>query len=181
MTNKQKIKEVIVVEGKTDADKILSLFDARIITTNGSDCSDETIAMIEKANKASGVILFLDPDYVGEQIRKKIMAKVPNTKQAFIDSNDIVKNKKNKIGIAEASNKAIVAAMNKLVTFENNSNTISLFEYNKLKLDNKIARIKVCEHYHISYCNNKQLLKRLNMMGVTYNDINSWLAYENKK
>lgn len=179
MTNKPIIKETIVVEGKTDADKILSLFQANIITTNGSDCNKQTISMIKQANLKNGVILFLDPDYMGEKIRKMITNQVPNLKQAFIKVQDVINNKHHKIGIAEAAGEAIKKALINTVTFDTSRQTLSLSEYNLLELNTKQKRLIVCHHYKISYCNNKQLWRRLNMIGVTLQDLMSWFKYEN--
>lgn len=179
MTNKPIIKETIVVEGKTDADKILSLFQANIITTNGSDCNKQTISMIKQANLKNGVILFLDPDYMGEKIRKMITNQVPNLKQAFIKVQDVINNKHHKIGIAEAADEAIKKALINTVTFDTSRQTLSLSEYNLLELNTKQKRLIVCHHYKISYCNNKQLWRRLNMIGVTLQDLMSWFKYEN--
>ena len=157
MTNKPIIKETIVVEGKTDADKILSLFQANIITTIFSDCNKQTIYMINQENLKNGVILFLDPDYMGEKIRKMITNQVPNLKQAFIKVQDVINNKHHKIGIAEAADEAIKKALINTVTFDTSRQTLSLSEYNLLELNTKQKRLIVCNHYKISYCNNKQL------------------------
>lgn len=178
--NKPKISETIVVEGKTDVTKILNLFDVKIITTNGSECSLETLSMIKQAHESSGVILFLDPDYVGEQIRKKITSYIPNLKQAFIEKKDIKLGSK-KIGIAEATDSAIINALEHVVTFTNENTSLSQNEYNKLNLDSKVKRLKLCQHYKISYCNNKQLFKRLNMMNLTYSDLIKVINNENIK
>lgn len=167
---KPKISQTIVVEGKSDVTKILNLFDVNIITTNGSDCNQETLDMIKQANEYSGVILFLDPDYVGEQIRKKITNYIPNLKQAFIDKSDIKIGSK-KIGIAEASDEAIINALEHVVTFTCAKESLSQSEYDQLNLNSKVKRLKLCKHYRISYCNNKQLLKRLNMMNLNYSDL----------
>ena len=38
---------------------------------------------IKAAQKRRGVIIFTDPDFAGEKIRKKIAAEVPGCKHAF--------------------------------------------------------------------------------------------------
>ena len=67
-----KIKEVIVVEGKNDTLKIKQAVDADTIETNGSAINEETIDMIRHAQRKRGVIIFTNPDYPGEKIRKTI-------------------------------------------------------------------------------------------------------------
>lgn len=177
---KQKINETIVVEGKTDATKILNLYDVNIITTNGSECNLETLSIIKQASESSGVILFLDPDFVGEQIRKKITNFIPNLKQAFIYKSDIKAGSK-KIGIAEANDEAIINALKNIVTFKTTNKSLSLNEYDKLNLNSKAKRLMLCRHYKISYCNNKQLFKRFNMMNLTYFDLVKVINNENNK
>ncbi len=140
MQNKQKIRQTIVVEGKSDLNKIKSLFDVDVITTNGSDINKEKINLIKKINENNGVILFLDPD-------------------------DMVIGSK-KIGIAEATDKSIIEALNKVIEFDQCKSSLSLNEFNSLQIDNKEKRIKICNSLNISYCNGKQLFKRLNMMGI---------------
>lgn len=166
MQNKQKIRQTIVVEGKSDLDKIKSLFDVDVITTNGSYINKEKINLIKKINENNGVILFLDPDYVGEKIRKTIANELKNVKQCFITIDDMVVGSK-KIGIAEATDESIINALNKVIEFDQCQSSLSLNEFNSLRIDNKEKRIKICNSLNISYCNGKQLFRRLNMMGIT--------------
>lgn len=178
MSNKITIKETIVVEGKTDINKLLNLFNVNIITTNGSDCNKETLNMIKEINNKSGVILLLDPDYAGERIRKKITNFIPNIKQAFINLDDIPTSSSKK-GIAEASNEAIINALQNVVTFSNQIISITLGEFNSLNIDSKKKRIAICNYYKISYCNNKQLLKRLNMMNISFDNLKQFIKNAN--
>ena len=175
-----KINETIVVEGKSDLSKIKQIVDANVIITNGSECSKTTIDLIKKANDNNGVILLFDPDYVGEQIRKKILYHIPNCKNAFINKEDVQKNKLNKIGVAEASNEAILFALKNYVSFNQKNKSISLFEFNKLNINSKQKRLFICNFLKISYCNNKQLLKRLQMIGISQKELHDILInYEN--
>ena len=77
-----KIKEIIVVEGKDDTVAIKRAVDADTIETNGSAIGDHVIEQVKLAQKR-GVIIFTDPDYPGERIRKIISDKVPGCKHAF--------------------------------------------------------------------------------------------------
>jgi ribonuclease M5 len=120
---KTTIKEVIVVEGKTDTEKLQSLFNVHTIETNGSYLSDKTISLIQKVALKSGVILFLDPDGPGEMIRRKLENKLINFKAAFIDKKSL-KGKK-KIGVAEASDKAIIKALKAVISFDKLQTSIS--------------------------------------------------------
>jgi ribonuclease M5 len=117
------INEVIVVEGKTDTAKLQSLFNVITIETNGSHLSHDTITLIKKVAQERGVILFLDPDGPGEMIRRKLENSLIDFKQAFIKKTDIINNKK--IGIAEASNEAIINALSGMISFKKNVASIS--------------------------------------------------------
>ena len=67
-----KIKELIVVEGKTDLIFLKSFLEADIVITNGSEISQKTLDFIKEANKKQGVIILTDPDYPGLRIRNII-------------------------------------------------------------------------------------------------------------
>lgn len=172
---KQTIKEVIVVEGKTDTNKLKSIFNVETIETNGSEISLKTLEFIKKINNTKGVILFLDPDGPGEKIRKTIIDFCKsNIKNCFITKNDILNSKK--IGIAEATNESIIKALNNVSTFNPSFNSISLKEWNSLNIDNKNKRLIICNYLNISLCNSKQLFKRLNMLGITFKDIDKIIS-----
>ncbi|WP_303923226.1 ribonuclease M5 [Ureaplasma parvum] len=171
--NKPIIKEVIIVEGKTDAQKIDQLVNAQIITTNGSEINKKTLALIKQAQLSKGIILFLDPDYQGERIRKIITNYLKDgmIKQCFI-SKDNMKDNSKKIGIAEANNDALLKALKSQATFIIDSiESITWLEYLSLNLNNKRIRLILCDYLNISYCNHKQLFKRLNMMQKTFKQI----------
>lgn len=83
MTNKPKIEEIIVVEGKDDTRRLQEVFDVDTIETIGSAIDDTILDQIEHAQETRGVIVFTDPDFSGEKIRKIIMEVVPDAKHAF--------------------------------------------------------------------------------------------------
>lgn len=80
-----KIKEVVVVEGKHDEALLKSIYDVRCILTNGSHLGKNVLDMIGKYVNDPGVIVFTDPDSVGENIRKRIMDVYPTVKHVYID------------------------------------------------------------------------------------------------
>lgn len=163
------IKEVVVVEGKSDSNKLKNLFNVETLETNGLSLSKRKIEEIKLIAKTKGIILFLDPDGPGEKIRKIIMEHVPEAYNCFIDKKDVLSNKK--IGVAEASDEAIIYAFKNIQKFSKTHETLSWIEYLELGLDTKQKRLNLCAKLHISYCNNKQLHKRLNMLNLTYKQI----------
>ncbi len=178
MQHKKNIKEIVVVEGKTDSAKLKKLFNVNTIETNGLSLNKKTINDIKKLSQENGLILFLDPDGPGEKIRKKLIDIFPNSKNCFINKNDILSNSK-KIGVAEASDESIYKAFDNIVTFNAINNSISWEEYLNLELDSKNKRISLCNKLNISYCNNKQLFKRLNMLNMSYDDIKNIIKQSN--
>ena len=161
-----KIKELIVVEGKTDLIFLKSFLDADIVITNGSEVSHETLEFIKEANKRQGVIVLTDPDYPGLRIRNIVSQYIGECKHAYIEKKKAIKGKK--VGIAETSKEDIIDALNNIVTYSNvsdkNVDEVDLYELGLLgKSDSKAKRDKVCEYYHLGWCNGKTFLKRVNM------------------
>ena len=96
--------EVVVVEGKNDKARILAVFpNLEVITTNGSEISEETLDLIYELSKSNKIILFLDPDYPGERIRKIILNRVPNCYNVFIKKSKAIDERKHKVGVERAS------------------------------------------------------------------------------
>ncbi|MFN1208944.1 toprim domain-containing protein, partial [Enterococcus lactis] len=68
-----------------DTKRIKMAVDCDTIETRGSAIDEKTLALIKKLDKQRGVIVFTDPDFSGERIRKIITHEVPNAKHAFVD------------------------------------------------------------------------------------------------
>lgn len=82
MNDKIKIKLPIIVEGRYDKSTLSSIFDARIITTEGFGIfnSVEKKALIKKLAERHGVILLTDSDAGGKQIRSFLSGFLPKDK-----------------------------------------------------------------------------------------------------
>lgn len=166
----KRIKEVIVVEGKTDTAIIKRLFNADTIETHGLGIDEKVLDLIEQASYSRGVIVLTDPDYPGLQIRNKIIERVPLAKHAFVDKKDAIGEKK--LGIAEAREEAIIEALNHVVSFSGEEETISWKEFIELDIiGDKKRRLEIYDLFHLGYGNAKTLFKRLNMAHITKQDI----------
>lgn len=166
----KKIKEVIVVEGKTDTAIIKKLFDADTIETHGLAMNEKVLDYIEKAQQSRGVIVLTDPDYPGMKIRQKIIDRIPQAKHAFVDKKDAIGEKK--LGIAEAREEAIIKALENVVTFSDNQQSITWEEFISLDIiGNKQRRLMIYDTFHLGYGNAKTLFKRLNLAHITKQDI----------
>ena len=79
------IKELIVVEGKNDAHAVRqALGEVDIIWTEGYGLTKKKLDYIAEMANRQGVIVFTDPDTVGEQIRNRIRTYVPLAKHIYI-------------------------------------------------------------------------------------------------
>lgn len=173
-----KIKEVIVVEGKNDTNVLKSFLDCDTIETYGMNIPDSVIQQIKIAQQSRGVIIFTDPDYPGEYIRRKINQAVSNCKNVYIDKKKARTDKK--VGVEHATKEDIIEALSHTFTYvENQAESISWDEYLSLGLNGKIdsaeKRKKLGELLHLGQPNAKTLYKRLNMLGLTKEDIIKFL------
>lgn len=167
----EEIKEIIVVEGKNDYHAVKRAFpQAEVIITSGFGLNDEIIERIKLAQQKRGVIIFTDPDHMGEIIRKKIQGKVPGVKHCYIPKKAAIQN--GDIGIENADPQDIRDALNKVRTInKDNSIIFSIDDLIKNRLsqspDAKGRREKLGEILGIGYGNSKTFLKRLNSFGIT--------------
>lgn len=107
-----KIKEVIIVEGKSDIARVRQAVDAEIIPTYGFGLSPETLSDIEAAYRRCGIIILTDPDGAGERIRRYLTQRFPEAKHAFVPKEDAIAN--DDLGIEQASPEAIRSALSKV-------------------------------------------------------------------
>lgn len=173
---KPKIKEVIVVEGKSDTLKIQQAVEADTIETQGLALMEETLELIEHAQETRGVIVFTDPDYPGETIRKWITARVPDVKHAFIIPDEGTPKFKGTLGIEHASNDTIREALAGLYSISTDDvPTVSREFLQEVGLrggkHSKALRIRLGEKLRIGYTNGKQLQKRLTMFGISEKEV----------
>jgi ribonuclease M5 len=169
-----KIKEIIVVEGRDDASAIKSAVCAEVISTHGFGIHEETWALIEKAYHEKGIIIFTDPDFSGEQIRKKLSKRFPKAKHAYLALSDAKKS--DTIGVENATPEAIIDAVNKAkASFED---TTSIFTYEDLLAfgltgdeDSSEKRAAVGKILGIGYGNSKSFLNKLNKYGITMEEL----------
>lgn len=78
------IQEVIVVEGKDDTANLRRFYNVDTYETRGSAIDEEDLERIERLHNLRGVIVFTDPDYNGERIRKIIMNAIPTDRKSVV-------------------------------------------------------------------------------------------------
>ena len=171
---KEKISEIVVVEGKDDTKRLQQVLDVDTIETNGSALNNETLDKIKHAQRVRGVIVFTDPDFPGEKIRKQIMAVIPDAKHAFISrEKGAPKKKHGSLGVEHASNEVIIQALKDVSTpttnhFESDITVEDLIQFGLIAGNgSRVRREKLGELLNIGYTNGKQLKKRLSMFQIT--------------
>ncbi len=65
MVEKQKINEVIVVEGRDDTANLKRYFDCETYETGGSSIDDRDLERLKRLEDKRGIIVFTDPDFPG--------------------------------------------------------------------------------------------------------------------
>ena len=178
----KKIKEVLVVEGKDDTKAINRAVNADTIETRGSAIDDDTLALIEKLADQRGIIIFTDPDFSGEKIRKIVAEAVPKAKHAFLPKKEGRPDKAGgSLGVEHATPEAIRAALAHVYTeTEAAPELISHADLVTAGLIGgagaKQRREQLGELLQIGYVNGKQLEKRLRMFGIQPAEFGAALA-----
>lgn len=168
----KKIKEVIVVEGKDDTKQIEKAVNADTYETNGSALSAADIARLKKLQASRGLIVFTDPDFNGERVRKMISQAIPGVKHAFIRRDQGVPTEAHgSLGVEHADPEVIQAALANVYTEEEQA--AAQYSRHDLAavglLSGKGARTRrerLGQILGIGYGNGKQLLHRLNLFRV---------------
>jgi ribonuclease M5 len=172
MEEKMKIKEIIVVEGRDDTTAVQQAVEADTIETNGSAINKATIAKIQLAQQTRGVIVFTDPDYPGERIRKIISEHVKGCKHAFLPKQQAKPKKGRGLGVEHASRKDIRDALQNV--YEEFIDIEEEITHQDLMIAGLIGgstakkrREILGQFLKIGYANGKQLHKRLLMFQIT--------------
>ncbi|MBP1042978.1 ribonuclease M5 [Vagococcus sp. BWB3-3] len=174
MEDKLKIQEIIVVEGKDDTKRIQEVVEADTIETIGSAINEEILERIAHAQDVRGVIVFTDPDFSGEKIRKIITEAIPNVKHAFISRRLATPSKRGaSLGVEHASDEAIIEALKNVMTPQADGQTAEipqelLIHYGLIAGPKAKARREALgDLLRIGYTNGKQLRKRLKMFQLS--------------
>ena len=163
-----KIKELIVVEGIHDLNKLKTVIDAEIIITHGMHLSEDVLVTIKENALTRGVIVFTDPDTPGDLIRQKISEVCPEVKHAHLKSKDA--RHKRKVGIEHASSESILQALSNLYTLNEFESDLTYGDLYELGLsghpESQALRNQVAEAFHLSDVNTKKLYARLCAIGI---------------
>ena len=185
LTEKRKIPEVIVVEGKDDTANLKRYYEVDTYETRGSAINQDDLERIATLQELRGVIVFTDPDYNGERIRKIIMQEIPQAKHAFLNRGEAVPKSKTKgrsLGVEHASFEDLEKALSGLVGSYEDEHFFDITKSDLMRLgllmgsDSRKRREYLGEALRIGYCNGKQLLKRLELFGVSLAEVEDAMA-----
>lgn len=173
------IKELIVVEGKNDAEAVRRAFPgADVMITHGWGLSTTQIEALQTANKRRGVIIFTDPDHAGEAIRRRLSNLLPGCRHAFLVNKRAKKN--GKTGVEAASVEDIIQALDVVRTEGAGSDTFQLSDLiaHGLSGSSQAAakRRRLGVLLSIGYGNSKHFLWRLNALGVSRKEFDRALS-----
>ena len=161
------IKQVIVVEGKSDIARVSLAVVADMIATGGLGLSDKVIEQIRCAYERRGIIILTDPDGPGNHIRQKLTRLFPDALQAFVPKAEA--STSTDVGIEDASPEAIAHALT--CTLEETFTMSDLIRAGMAGGKGAAARReKAAEKLHIGYGNARSFLKKLNHFNVTRED-----------
>ena len=172
------IKEIIVVEGRDDSAAVSRAVKAAIIETHGFGIKKEVWDQLEKAYGEQGLIILTDPDYSGEEIRRKLTARFPGAKQAYIARDEALKG--GDIGVENAEPDVIRQAILRArgtVTEEKTEFTMEdMDRYGLTGLTGSMEKRRCLgKLLGIGYGNTTTFLKKLNRFGITRED---FIKYE---
>ena len=171
--DKLKIKEAIVVEGRDDTAVLRQVTDALIIETHGFGIAKSTWELLEKAYKEKGLIILTDPDFSGEEIRKRLVKAFPESKHAYMPRKKATQ--KGDIGIENALPEDVRKVLQKVCTVKKDTQDVfTLNDLDKAGLigtsEAKELREKVGAILGIGYGNGNAMLKKLNSFGISRED-----------
>lgn len=164
------IREIIVVEGKSDTVAVKRAVQADTLETGGSAIDSRVLEEIRRAHLSRGVIVFTDPDHAGERIRRIISREIPGVKHAFLPVEKA--RGRGKVGVEHATDEAIREALASVRTEWAGSAEPPLTweEYVDIGFaggpDAREMRRRVADGLGIGYANAKQFYRRLHVLGI---------------
>ena len=126
-----------MVEGKDDTANLRRFYEVDTYETRGSAINEDDLERIDKLNELRGVIVFTDPDYNGERIRKIIMEAVPTAKHAFLNRGEATPKSKTKgrsLGVEHASFEDLQKALSGVLGSYDDDNQFDISKSNLMKL-----------------------------------------------
>ena len=185
LTEKRKIPEVIVVEGKDDTANLKRYYEVDTYETRGSAINHDDLERIATLQELRGVIVLRIRITMGSSIRKIIMQEIPQAKHAFLNRGEAVPKSKTKgrsLGVEHASFEDLEKALAGLVASYEDEHFFDITKSDLMRLgllmgsESRKRREYLGEALRIGYCNGKQLLKRLELFGICLAQVEETMA-----
>ena len=167
----RRIRETIVVEGRDDTNSIKRAVDCETIETHGFGIKKETWDLLAEAYERTGLLIFTDPDHAGEEIRRRVLERFPDSKEAFIDR--ALATSGGDVGVENASPEAIRDALEKAraTVAESGPDEFTMEDLFAAGLaggeGSRERRRELGKALGIGFGNTRTFLRKLNAYGVT--------------
>ena len=158
------IKNPIIVEGLSDRNKILSMFNCVVFMTNGYSIDEDTINILNLCKEKT--IVLTDSDEAGKQIRQRLNSLVNKTINVEVPINSC--NKRGKHGVAECDINVLRNALEPFVCGDKEIKRFSSVDYNQT---NKESLSKLLMKYNLITKSKKFQIEVINLLKLTKNDI----------
>ncbi|KXT74480.1 Ribonuclease M5 [Streptococcus sp. DD10] len=177
---RKRISQVIVVEGRDDTANLRRYFEVETYETRGSAIDDRDMKRIARLHELHGVIVFTDPDYNGERIRRLITTAIPSVQHAFLRRDEARPKSKSRgrsLGVEHASYEDLKTALAQVTKNEKREKYCDISRSDLIRFgflagkDSRKRREFLGETLRIGYSNGKQLLKRLELFGITLHEL----------
>jgi len=172
--SRETLPSLFVVEGKRDVEKLSSIVDAPILSTNGAAVTDEFINQLIRLEELYNIVLLLDPDGPGERIRSIISSKLQDPSHIFIPAEKARSRNNVKVGVEHVSRETLKDLIGDVKTM-NLTHPLSILQLYELGLAGSVGsfgrRQLVCDKLGIGLANGKTLIAKLQLFGFTYQDV----------
>lgn len=174
---KKQIDGIVVVEGKTDIALLSNYLTAEFVITNGSEISKETIDYLKHKSQNNKIYVLTDPDSPGKRIRDVLDQNINGLIHCFIKKETSIKH--GKVGVAEGDIDEIIKALSQgITTDKNNNGNLTMDDLYELgyvgSCNSKMQRDRLSKELHLGFCNGKTLLKRLNYLKISKQQLQSY-------
>ncbi|MBX6352684.1 MAG: DUF4093 domain-containing protein [Thermoflavifilum sp.] len=182
MSDRPRIREIIVVEGLHDRQAVDRAVEADVWVLGGDRIPRFRFSELRRAVSTRGVIILTDPDGPGERIRRRLADALPGAKHAFLPKQAAIGDGGRRLGVEFAPPEAIREAIAK--ARPTSTGTVeAVFTLADLATHGLAGgpgaaeqRRRLGEILGIGYANGQAFVKKLNALGITRGEWEAALA-----
>ena len=162
------MKTIIVVEGKSDTNRLKLIFpDIITFETSGLGLDDTKIKQLKELSKNHKLIVFTDPDGPGEIIRQRIIDNIEGVFHAYLPNEKALSKRLDQIGVEHAAFDDIKKSLKNLYEISSEKGNYEIGDLIDLGIYNdKKKRKQFCDILNIAYGNNQKILKQMNNFNI---------------